>query len=275
MSEKVSAFKGPGPRTEFGAGVLIIIPTFNEKENLPKIIPAIHAELPEAHILVVDDNSPDGTGPLADGIAAADTAGRVHVLHRQGKEGLGKAYLAGFAWALAPEREPRYDFIFEMDADFSHQPQYLEPMIAAARGGADCVIGSRYVPGGGTANWGWSRRMISRWGGRYSRMVLGLKPQDVTAGFKCFRRATLEALDFERVISVGFGFQIELNFRVQLMGFRIEEVPIVFPDREEGTSKMSGSIVSEALLNVWKLRFHPDIRSLRREMTARAKGSDS
>jgi dolichol-phosphate mannosyltransferase len=258
------------PREVHEASVLIIIPTFNEKENLPKIVPAIHEVLPGAHVLVVDDNSPDGTGPLADGIAAEDS--RVHVLHRQGKEGLGKAYLAGFAWALSAERGDGYDYIFEMDADFSHQPRYLTDMLAAAVAGADLVIGSRYVKGGGTANWGWSRRMISRWGGRYSRLVLGLNPQDVTAGFKCFRRATLEALDFERVISIGFGFQIELNFRVQLMGFRIDEVPIIFPDREEGTSKMSGSIVSEALLNVWKLRFHPDIRSLRREMKARARG---
>ena len=266
MSENREAGTGEG-------AVLIIIPTFNERENLPKIIPAIHDVLPEANILVVDDNSPDGTGGLADEMVARDA--RIHVLHRQGKEGLGKAYLAGFAWALAPERGLSYDYIFEMDADFSHQPRYLLPMVAAARVGADLVIGSRYVKGGGTENWGWSRRMISRWGGRYSRLVLGLKPQDVTAGFKCFRRSTLEALDLDKIISVGFGFQIELNIRVQLMGFRIEEVPIVFPDREEGTSKMSGSIVNEALLNVWRLRFHPDIRRLRREMKAKARAKAS
>ena len=246
------------------ADALIIIPTYNEAENVGPISAAVLEALPGAHVLIVDDASPDGTGALADELATADD--RVHVLHRQGKEGLGKAYLAGFRWALARD----YPFVFEMDADFSHQPRYLAPMLAAGRAGADVVIGSRYVAGGGTENWGLGRQLISRGGGLYSRAVLGIPIRDLTGGFKCFRREALEAVNLDRVFSAGFGFQIEMNYRCSILGLKVEELPIVFPDRTQGESKMSGSIFAEALVNVWKLRFNPDIRALKREMRARS-----
>jgi len=230
------------------AEVLIVIPTYNESENLPLIAHAALEALPEAHLLVVDDNSPDGTGRIADQLAAADA--RVSVLHREGKGGLGRAYLAGFKWAL--EREYRY--VFEMDADFSHQPRYLPVMLQAAQEGADLVVGSRYVKGGGTQGWGWQRKLISRGGGLYSRAVLGLKVHDVTAGFACYRRRTLEALELDQVFSMGFGFQVEMKYRTQRKGFSIVEVPIVFPDRTRGASKMSGRIFKEALVGVWRMK---------------------
>lgn len=235
--------------------VLIVMPTYNEADNLPRIVPALHEVLPEAHVLVVDDGSPDGTGRLADEMAARDP--RVHVLHRTAKEGLGRAYLAGFRWALAQE----YRFVFEMDADFSHQPKYLAPMLQAAKDGADVVIASRYRKGGGTEGWSVKRKLISRCGGLYARAVLGLPVTDPTGGFKCFRREVLEALPFDDILSTGFGFQIELNYRCHRLGFRIAEVPIVFPDRKAGASKMSGAIFQEALVNVWKLRFDRGIRA--------------
>lgn len=235
--------------------VLIVMPTYNESDNLPRIVPALHEVLPEAHVLVVDDGSPDGTGRLADEMAARDA--RIHVLHRTAKEGLGRAYVAGFRWALARE----YRFVFEMDADFSHQPKYLAPMLQAARDGADVVIASRYRRGGGTEGWTLKRKLISRCGGLYARAVLWLPVTDPTGGFKCFRREVLEALPFDEILSTGFGFQIELNYRCHRLGFRFAEVPIVFPDRKAGASKMSGAIFQEALVNVWKLRFDRGIRS--------------
>lgn len=227
---------------------LIIIPTYNERENLPLIVEAIFELQPEVHLLIVDDGSPDGTGDLADGLAAQDS--RVHVMHRQGKMGLGTAYIAGFKWAL--ERD--YAFIFEMDADFSHQPKYLADFLAAAQE-ADLVLGARYVKGGGTEGWTKSREFISRGGNLYARMILWLPFHDLTGGFKCFRREVLETIDLDAVKSAGYAFQIELTYRAVKAGFKIAEVPIIFPDRTRGESKMSGAIVREAMLNVLKLRF--------------------
>jgi dolichol-phosphate mannosyltransferase len=212
------------------------------------MVDAVLAVAPGVEILVVDDNSPDGTGQVADAIAAREP--RVHVLHRPGKEGLGKAYLAAFAWALARD----YGLVLEMDCDFSHDPRHLPAMLARA-GEADLVLGSRYVPGGGTVNWGLGRRIISRGGSLYARTILGLPVRDLTGGFKCFRREVLEAIDLASVECTGYAFQIELTFRAFRRGFRIAEVPIVFADRRVGRSKMSRRIVLEALRKVWSIRF--------------------
>jgi dolichol-phosphate mannosyltransferase len=228
--------------------VLVIVPTYNERDNLPQIVAAVHEHLPDADLLVVDDNSPDGTGQLADEIAARDP--KISVLHRPGKQGLGTAYVAGFKWAL--ERE--YQFLFEMDCDFSHDPKYLPVLLARARAGADLVLGSRYVDGGGTVNWGPLRKLISRGGSLYARTILGVGVRDLTGGFKCFRRRVLEALDLDSVSAQGYGFQIEMTYRAVKQGFRVEEVPIVFVDRRVGQSKMSKKIFLEALTLVWKLR---------------------
>ncbi len=227
--------------------VLIIVPTYNERDNLPLLVEAIFAQVPDVDLLVVDDSSPDGTGALADTLAARDA--RVHVMHRTEKEGLGKAYVAGFKWAL----ERHYALIFEMDCDFSHRPEHL-PEFLAAIPEADLVLGSRRVPGGGTEGWGASRKLIS-WGGSfYARAVLGLPYQDLTGGFKCFRREVLEAIDLDDLYSYGYCFQIELTYRAHLKGFRVREIPILFPDRTRGESKMSGAIFKEAFFTVWKLR---------------------
>lgn len=228
--------------------VLVIVPTYNERENLPLIVAAVHEQLPEADLLVVDDNSPDGTGALADELAASD--GGLKVLHRAGKLGLGTAYLAGFKHALAHD----YRYVFEMDCDFSHDPKYLPVLLARARAGADLVLGSRYVDGGGTVNWGPLRKVISRGGSLYARTILGVAVRDLTGGFKCFQRAALEALDLDTVSAQGYGFQIELTYRALRAGLRVEEVPIVFVDRRVGQSKMSKKIFLEALTLVWKLR---------------------
>lgn len=233
--------------TETGAGALVVLPTYNEAENLPIIVPAVLSVLPLAHILVVDDQSPDGTGTLADTLSAADP--RVHVLHRLGPRGLGPAYLDGFRWALQRD----YIHIFEMDADGSHPPRYLPALLAAARD-FDLVLGCRYMPGGGVSGWGPHRQALSRGGNLYARLVLGLPLRDLTGGFKCFRREVLETLDLDRVVSRGYGFQIELSWRAWLQGFRFGEVPILFPDRLRGESKMSPHIAWEALIGVWKLR---------------------
>jgi dolichol-phosphate mannosyltransferase len=227
--------------------VLIIVPTYNELENLPLLVAEIHRQVPDAHVLVVDDNSPDGTGRKADELAAADD--RIQVLHRTAKEGLGKAYVAGFKWALAKG----YKAIFEMDCDFSHRPEYL-PHFLELLENADLVLGSRYIKGGGTENWPLSRRFISRGGNLYAGLVLGLPYRDLTGGFKCFRREVLEALDLDALISYGYSFQVELTFRAHRKGFRIAQLPIIFPDRVRGKSKMSGKIFKEAFVNVWKLR---------------------
>ena len=231
-----------------GAGALICIPTYNERDNLPLIVPAVLASLPDAQVLVIDDNSPDGTGDLADELAAADS--RIHVLHRTGKEGLGKAYLAGFAWAL--ERD--YEFIFEFDADFSHKPEYLPEFLHLLQTEADVVVGSRRVPGGGVENWGAFRRFIS-WGGSvYSRTVLNVPIRDLTGGFNGFRRSALLSIGLDEVSSTGYCFQVELKYRACKADLRVVEAPIVFPDRTRGESKMSGDIFMEAVLQVWKLR---------------------
>lgn len=227
---------------------LVCLPTYDERENLAPMIEAILASVPTLEILVIDDNSPDGTGRLADEIAAREP--RVHVLHRRGKEGLGKAYLAGFAWAL----ERGYGLVLEMDCDFSHDPRYLPAMLAAAQE-HDLVLGSRYVPGGGTVNWGLGRKLISRGGSLYARTILGLSARDLTGGFKCFRREVLEAIDLPTVQCTGYAFQIELTYRAARRGFKVKEIPIVFVDRRVGQSKMSRRIVLEAIRKVWSIRF--------------------
>lgn len=227
---------------------LVIIPTYNEAENLVPITSAVLAAEPRVDILVVDDNSPDGTGDLADGLAAKEP--RIRVLHRAKKEGLGKAYLHAFRWAL----DAGYQYVIEMDADFSHDPKYLAGLLDEAMAGTDLVLGSRYVEGGGTVNWGPTRRAISRGGSLYARSILGVRIRDLTGGFKCFRRAVLEAIDLGAVKSSGYAFQIELTYRALKAGFRIKELPIVFEDRRVGQSKMSRKIFLEALTMVWKLK---------------------
>jgi dolichol-phosphate mannosyltransferase len=227
---------------------LVCLPTYDERENLAPMVAAILAQVPTLEILVIDDNSPDGTGKIADELAARDR--RVHVLHRAGKEGLGKAYLAGFAWALQRD----YRLVLEMDCDFSHDPKYLPAMLAAVAD-HDLALGSRYVPGGGTVNWGLGRKLISRGGSLYARLILGLTARDLTGGFKCFRREVLEAIDLATVQCTGYAFQIELTYRASRRGFRIREVPITFVDRRVGHSKMSRRIVLEAIRKVWSIRF--------------------
>jgi len=225
----------------------VVLPTYDERENLPAIVPAILATSPELDVLVVDDDSPDGTGLLADQLAVREP--RVRVLHRARKEGLGRAYLAGFEVAL----RAGYGRILEMDADFSHEPGRLPALLAASRD-ADLVLGSRYVPGGGTSHWGVWRRLLSRGGSLYARIILGVHVRDLTGGFKCFRREVLERIDLPTVTSAGYAFQIELTWRALRAGFRVVEVPIVFADRRIGQSKMSRAIVFEALWKVWLIR---------------------
>lgn len=227
---------------------LLCVPTFNERENVEPITRAALAAVPQINVLIIDDNSPDGTGLIADQLAAGDQ--RVHVLHRHNKEGLGKAYLAAFKWAL--ERE--YALILEMDADFSHDPKYLPNFLEQADQGADLVLGSRYVTGGGTVNWGIVRQLISRGGSLYARTILGIDIRDLTGGFKCFHRHVLEAIDLDSIKSTGYAFQIELTYRTLRKGFKVQEIPIVFEDRRVGQSKMSKKIFLEALAMVWKLR---------------------
>jgi dolichol-phosphate mannosyltransferase len=226
---------------------LVVVPTYNEAVNLPQIVPQILAQNLRIEVLVVDDNSPDGTGQMADEMAKAEP--RIHVLHRPGKGGLGKAYLAGFRWAL--ERD--YEFIFEMDADFSHDPKFLTLFLDAAKD-ADLVIGSRYKTGVNVINWPISRLLLSLGANQYARWVTGLPIEDSTGGFKCFRRKVLEAIDLDRVRSNGYSFQIEMSFRAWRKGFRLVEIPIVFTDRIEGQSKMNKRIMREAIWMVWWLR---------------------
>ena len=227
---------------------LVCIPTYNERENVESIVRAVLAADPRVDVLVVDDASPDGTGALADALAKASP--RVHVLHRAGKAGLGKAYLAAFDWAL----QRKYSRVLEMDADFSHDPAHLPMLLDRASTDADLVLGSRWVKGGGTRNWGIGRQLISRGGSLYARTILGVDIRDLTGGFKCFRAEVLRAIDLPSVTSSGYGFQIELTYRAIKKGFRVVEVPIVFEDRRVGQSKMSRAIVLEALAMVWKIR---------------------
>jgi len=227
---------------------LVCIPTYNEADNLEPITQAVLKAEPRVDILVVDDNSPDGTGKIADALAAKEP--RIRVLHREKKEGLGRAYLAAFRWALAEG----YTYIIEMDADFSHDPRYLPGLLDAAEAGADLVLGSRYVTGGGTVNWGIGRQVISRGGSLYARTILGVGIHDLTGGFKCFHRRVLESIELDAVKSTGYAFQIELTYRTLKKGFTVRELPIVFEDRRVGQSKMSRKIFLEALTMVWKLR---------------------
>jgi dolichol-phosphate mannosyltransferase len=228
---------------------LVILPTYNERENLERIVAAVLDQGPEFEVLVVDDNSPDGTGEIADGLSDA-RADRVHVLHRPGKQGLGTAYIQGFQWALARA----YGYVFEMDADFSHDPHDLPRMREAVRQGADVAVGSRWVAGGGTRNWSFLRTFISRGGSIYARLILGIPVNDLTSGFKCFSRHVLEQLDLQSIRSNGYAFQVEMNYRCYQHGFSIDEVPITFVDRRVGKSKMGGHIVREAMLVVLGLR---------------------
>jgi dolichol-phosphate mannosyltransferase len=226
----------------------LILPTYNEAENIAPFVEAVRAELPPgAQVLIVDDSSPDGTGEIADRLAAEHEG--VRVLHRPLREGLGPAYIAGFREALAGGA----GLILEMDSDFSHEPAYL-PRLLEAMGNADLAIGSRYVDGGGVGDWGAMRRAISRGGSAYARLVLGVQVADLTGGFKCFRREVLEAIDLDAVQAKGYAFQVELTYRAVQRGFRVVEVPIVFRDRRVGSSKMSRAIVAEAIWRVPLLR---------------------
>ncbi len=232
---------------------LIVIPTYNERENLPRMVAKLLSLPVPVDLLVVDDNSPDGTGTLADELAAKHP--EVRVLHRKEKSGLGRAYLAGFRWAL----EHDYEFIFEMDGDFSHNPDDIPAFLEAARA-ADLVLGSRYLNGIRVINWPLSRLMLSKGAAFYVRAITGMPFTDPTGGYKCFRRRALIALKLSEVQSNGYSFQIELTHRLWRRGFRVVEVPIIFTERAEGNSKMSGNIVSEALLMVWKLFFQNGCR---------------
>jgi dolichol-phosphate mannosyltransferase len=228
---------------------LVIVPTYNERENIARLIETVLAQDPRLEVLVVDDGSPDGTGAIVEGIMATNY--RVHILRRASKLGLGTAYIAGFRWAL----EKKYDFIFEMDADFSHDPSHLRDFLRAI-GASDLVLGSRYRNGKVTVvNWPIGRLMLSYFANVYARAVTGLPVWDATGGFKCFRRVVLEAIDLSKVRSNGYAFQIEMSFRAWKRGFRIVEIPIVFVDRTEGESKMSKNIVYEAVWMVWRLRW--------------------
>jgi dolichol-phosphate mannosyltransferase len=225
------------------------VPTYNERENIPRIVPMILSQDSRLEVLIVDDNSPDGTGAIAHDMASAEP--RIHVLHRAGKAGLGKAYLAGFRWAL----ERKFDYVFEMDADFSHDPAHLPEFLAAVQD-ADLVLGSRYRQGKVTVvNWPMTRLILSYAANIYARAITGLHLGDATGGFKCFRRKVLEAIPLDKVQSNGYAFQIEMSFRAWKRGFRIVEIPIVFHDRTEGESKMSKGIIQEAIWMVWRLRW--------------------
>lgn len=226
--------------------VLTIIPTYNELESLPLTLARLRKAVPTADVLIADDNSPDGTGELADQFAAEDS--QVHVLHRKGKEGLGAAYIAGFNWGL----DAGYDVLVEMDADGSHQPEQLPLLLDAVEQGADLVLGSRWVPGGQVVNWPWQRKLISLGGSLYSRVLLGVKYRDITGGYRAFKRGTLEAIDLAKVDSVGYGFQVDMLWRTVRLGLKVVEVPITFVEREHGVSKMGGNIIQEAMVNVAK-----------------------
>lgn len=224
---------------------LVIVPTYNERENLPLIVDRINSARPDVHVLIVDDGSPDGTGDLADEFALADPD-RVHVMHRTVKDGLGAAYLAGFAWGLSRQ----YSVLVEMDADGSHAPEQLHRLLDAVDGGADLVIGSRYVPGGTVRNWPTRRLVLSKTANGYSRILLGVDIHDITAGYRAYRREVLEKIELNAVDSKGYCFQIDLTWRAINSGFKVVEVPITFTERELGVSKMSGSNIREALVKV-------------------------
>lgn len=240
--------------TEPTGPVLVVIPTYNERDNLGPVLSRLHTAVPEADVLVVDDGSPDGTGALADEMAAKDD--RIRVLHRREKAGLGAAYLAGFATAMSG----KHQVVVEMDADGSHAPEDL-PALLSALADADLVLGSRYVPGGEVVNWPLHRQWLSRGGNLYSRLALGVPIRDITGGYRVFRRQVLEELDLQEVSSQGYCFQVDMAWRAVQAGFRVHEVPITFTERERGTSKMSGGIVAEAL---WRVTRWGAARLLRR-----------
>jgi dolichol-phosphate mannosyltransferase len=240
----------PGP-------VLVVIPTYEERENLGRVVARLNAAVPAADILVVDDASPDGTGELAEEMAAEDP--RVRVLHREGKSGLGAAYLAGFRHALSGEHQ----VVVEMDADGSHAPEDLPALLAALDEGADLVLGSRYVPGGEVVNWPAHREWLSRGANLYARVALGAHVRDITAGYRVYRRQVLEQLDLDSVISQGYCFQIDLAWRALQAGFRVAEVPITFTERQIGSSKMDGAVMLEAFVNVARWGFEHRFRRLR------------
>ncbi len=230
-----------------GSKNLIILPTFNERDNIEKIIPEIWQVLPETHILVVDDNSPDGTGRLVDALSCSEP--RLHILHRKTNRGLGPSYIDGFLWAI----EKEYDTIFEMDADFSHQPKYLPTFLEKIQS-YDIVLGCRYIEDGGVEGWATHRQWLSILGNQYAKGLLNMKLQDMTGGFKCFRRSALEKLPLHEIRSTGYIFQVEVTQLSHLMGLSIMEIPIVFLEREEGVSKMSWEICWEAMVGMWRLR---------------------
>jgi dolichol-phosphate mannosyltransferase len=234
---------------------LIIVPTYNERENLPRMVEKL-LSLPDAvDLLVVDDNSPDGTGQIANELAARHP--QVHVLHREGKNGLGRAYIAGFKWAL----EKNYEFVFEMDCDFSHNPDDVPAFLEAAHSqNADLVLGSRYLGGIRVINWPLGRLMLSRFAGKYVMTITGMPFTDPTGGYKCFRRRALQALDFAEIQCYGYGFQIELTNKLWRQGFKVVEVPIIFTERTHGRSKMAGGIVNEAFWLVWRLWLQNGLR---------------
>ncbi|MFD3457624.1 polyprenol monophosphomannose synthase [Streptomyces sp. NPDC058691] len=245
MSVGGGVTRGTAPGSAYGplGTVLVIIPTYNEADNIKPIVSRVRAAVPEAHVLVADDNSPDGTGKLADELAAVDD--QVHVLHRKGKEGLGAAYLAGFRWGI----DQGYGVLVEMDADGSHQPEELPRLLTALKG-ADVVLGSRWIPGGRVVNWPKSREYLSRGGSTYSRFLLDVPLRDVTGGYRAFRKETLLGLGMDEVASQGYCFQVDLAWRAVKAGFHVIEVPITFVERERGDSKMSRDIVVEALWRV-------------------------
>jgi dolichol-phosphate mannosyltransferase len=246
---------------------LVVIPTYNERENLPPLVAVLLATDPTLDLLVVDDGSPDGTGALADRLAAQHS--RLHVMHRAGQRGLGAAYLAGFRYALARD----YEAVVEMDADFSHDPADLPRLIAPVQAGeADLVLGSRWTTGGGTRNWPLRRQGISRGGSWYARTVLQVGVRDLTGGYKCFHRRVLQQLDLDSVRTGGYGFQVELTYQALRAGFRVQEVPIVFTERVHGVSKMSRQIVFEAMGMVWRLRWQHVTAGWTRPALGRARG---
>jgi dolichol-phosphate mannosyltransferase len=231
------------------APVLVVTPTYNEKDNLETFLDGVFASVPEAHVLVVDDNSPDGTGELADRLAEGEL--RLSVMHRPGKAGLGTAYVAGFRWGL----ERGYPLFFQMDTDLSHDPRYMGGFLREIEAGADLVLGSRNIPGGGVEGWGPGRQLLSKGGSLYSRAILGLPYRDLTGGYKLWRREVLADLELGAVRSSGYSFQIEMTYRAHRKGYRVREIPILFVDRQVGKSKMSREIFAEAVFMVWKLRF--------------------
>jgi dolichol-phosphate mannosyltransferase len=235
---------------------LVIIPTYNEKENVEKMVRKVFSLETEFHLLIIDDNSPDGTADIVKRLQA-EFPDKLHMVQRQGKLGLGTAYITGFRWAI----DHSYDFIFEMDCDFSHDPNDLEKLYAAALNGADLAIGSRYISGINVINWPLGRVLMSYFASVYVRLVTGMKVMDTTAGFKCYRRIVLESIPFDQIRLKGYGFQIEMKFTVFKMGFNIVEVPIIFTDRREGTSKMSGGIFNEALWGVMKMKLRSFFKS--------------